>query len=328
MSPARSRYRALVGGIVAFQDSDRIARSIRSLLRQRLPIGASWRRIWVVVPAEDTETLAAAREVAAAEPVVVVVEETRRRGKSAALGDVEARADGDLLIFLNGDAEAEPGAVRAIVREANAATNPVFGVMARPVPPPGGEGPLYGALDLLWGIHDRLHRETYARGEGTHLSDEMFALPIDHLPPFPEGIITDGAFAAAWIRSQGGELRYAVEARVRLSLPASLGDHLEQRRRIHVGERQLALRGTPAAATLAGFARSDFTTALRLVRTEVRQRPGGVRSLLMLLGAEALASTLSHWDRLAGTVNDGIWRRVDLATLPGVGEPAAGTSAA
>lgn len=263
-------------------------------------------------------TLDAARRAAAASPLVEVLEESERRGKAAALAEISARADGDLLVLLNGDAEAEPGAVAELLAAAEGAGR-VFGVMARPVVPPAG-GAFHEALDLLWRLHDRFHHELYRSPQASHLSDELFALPIAALPPFRAGIVTDGAFAGAWIRRQGGELRYAERARVRISLPEGFAGHLEQRRRIRVGHRAVRSEFAVEPETIGSLLFARPGIVLRTLRAETRARAGGVRSLMMLMVAEALSLLLSSPVATPRPQNDAVWVRVPLAATPHAAE--------
>jgi glycosyltransferase involved in cell wall biosynthesis len=315
--------RQLVGGIVAYRDGERVASAIRSLLRQQLPPGTEWSKIWIVVAPDEVGTAESATQVAAEDPRVEVVIEQHRRGKSAALAEVFARSRGDLLVLLNGDAEAAPGAVAALLEELEGVRG-IYGIMARPVLPPGRATLLYTSLGLLWGLHDRLHRELFRHHEGTHLSDELFALPIDHLPPMREGIITDGAYAASWILSEGGELRYAPGATVRLSVPARVRDHLEQRRRILVGHWQVQDESGRPPSTLESFAFRHPGRVLHILRAEARERPHWLRSLLFLLAVESLALTLARWDIVRRRRGYAIWPRVVLAEIEPSGEPTPG----
>jgi hypothetical protein len=309
-----TRAQRLVGGIVAYRDGARVARAIRSLRSQRLPKGATWAKIWVVVAPDSEGTLEHARRAAAGDPRIEILEESDRRGKAAALSEIFRRASGDLLVLLNGDAEAEPGAVARMLRAATGARAP-YGVMARPTVPPGREGAMYRAYQLLWGLHHRLHAEMYSRGDPTHLSDELLALSIERLPPIGPGVVNDGAHLATWIHTQGGELRYAESARVRLSLPARLADHIAQRRRIFVGHRQVYGAVALPEATMIGLASQDPACAARLIWSEARQTPHGFRSLVILLCSEAVAQALGTWDRARGTTDYAVWPRIALSAV-------------
>lgn len=327
MSAAWPSLQNLVGGVVACGDGGQAYRAVRSLLDQELPAGAQWSAIWVVVAPDDPSTMDAAERAARSDPRVRLVREDRRRGKSAALVEVIGRARGDLLILLNGDAQAEPGAVSALVHAAERSTSPVFGVMGRAVLPAGDSSGLRGALELLWGLHHRFNAELHAKREGTHLSDELLALPIAHLPPLAEGIINDGAFSGAWIAGRGGELHYADSARVRIALPRRFIDLLRQRRRIQVGHRQVERISGRPPSTIEGMAARQPRRAWGIVRAEVRSRPDGVRALLVLGAAEVAAFLLSRLDLVGGSTSWAVWPRVEVAHSEPAEGAAPGTAA-
>jgi Glycosyl transferase family 2 len=311
MSPP-ARPSRLVGGIVAYGDGPRVAGAIRSLRMQKLPKGVAWSKIWVVVAPDHVDTVGHARLAARGEPRIEILEEPARRGKSAALAEIFRRADGDLLVLLNGDGVADPNAVRELVRASVGATPP-FGIMARPVPPVGSPNLLSGALHLLWGLHDRFHADVQRREEPGHLSDELFALSISRLPPMRPGIINDGAFVASWIQSQAGSVRYAPRAIVRVAIPAHLKDHIEQRRRIHAGHRQIQQESGRRPPTLVRVAIHDPGRAARLIRAELRERPQARGSLGLLVGAELVAGALAGWDAARQRKGYAIWPRVGLS---------------
>lgn len=295
------------GGIVACGDGPRVARAIRSLLAQDLPHGGRWLRLWVVVAPGSGETLAAAQGAAAGDGRVVVLPERVRRGKSAALGEIFARTEGDYLVLLNGDAEAEPGSLLALWRTAAGARRP-FAVMARPVPSPRPAGPCADAIALLWEIHHRLHLAIRSDGPAANLSDELLLLPVAALPPLGPGVINDGAFYAAWIRREGGELLYAPTAAVRVATPVGFLDHFRQRRRILAGHAQVAELTGLTPATVLTLARARPRNAIRLVGEATRSSPRGLRSLAALLAIEAAAHFAARFDRRRARA--AIWPRV------------------
>lgn len=317
------RNRTLVGGVVAFEDGPRVAAALRSLLGQELPAGAHWSRIWAIVSPDHCRTLEFAQAVAAEDPRVEVVLETARRGKAAALQEIFGRAEGDLLVLLNGDAQAAPGSVAALVASADAAGE-VYGVMARPVLPPTPPTRLADALGLLWGLHHRFHARIVEDGWAPHLSDELWALPIGHLPPLREGIIVDGAFAALWIRANGGTLQYARDAAVEIAIPARWSDHVEQRRKIYAGHWQLKRMFGKAPGTLGGLALPHLRTAIEMVRAELPAHRRPRRALAYLLAAEAAVVALAGIDRLRRRSDYAVWRRVVLAAPSALAEDPSG----
>ncbi len=299
----------LVGGIVAFNEERALPAAVESLLSQELPSGVRWRTLWVVASGCTDRTESVAHALARAHPEVRVLVEPDRRGKAAALGRVFRAAIGDYLVLLNADAEAAPGAVAALLREVDA-DSPLFGVMGRPDPAPLPAGPLGRMLALLWLLHHRLHLDLTAKGQGTHLSDELLLLPIAHLPPLPEEVVNDGAFIGAWLAGHGGRLRYAPEARVTIELPWTIQDHLRQRRRIRSGHQQVeALLGVPPT-TLGRFLTEDSGRVIRLVGQAVADTPRGIEGLAGLTVAEIAAMVAAAWDRLPPRRSHRLWETI------------------
>jgi glycosyltransferase involved in cell wall biosynthesis len=285
---------SLTGGIVAYNEHDRIDGAIRSLLNQRLPPGAYWQRIIVVVSGSTDGTEAVVQQMANRDPRVQLVVQPQREGKSSALAEVFRHATGDYLVLLNGDARAGKGAIRALLAAAPSPTER-FAVMGRPVPPEGDPGRFSSAVSLLWAIHNSLHSAVLADGSGNHLSDELLLLPVRELPPLERGIINDGSFVGGWLVQNHGELRYAPKAAAAITSPRTFREHVRQRRRIVFGHRQIREELAVEPLTIGRYARGNPRGAIRIIARETR-RPGGVFALGILLAGEALAVTLAMVD--------------------------------
>lgn len=284
----------LCGGVVAYNERRRIAGAIRSLLGQKLPDGASWLQLTVVVSGSTDGTADVVRELARADPRIRLVVQPQREGKSSALAELFRRSQGDYLVLLNGDARANPGSVAALLA---AAASPVtrFAVMGRPVPPTGVPGTFSSAIALLWSIHHALHAAVLSDGRGNHLSDELLLLPVRELPPIGAGIINDGSFVGGWLVQNHGELRYAPAAVATITSPSTFREHVRQRRRIVFGHRQIVDRLAVEPLTIARFARRNPGQALRILAGETR-RPGGVLAFSTLIAGEVVAVTLAMVD--------------------------------
>ena len=302
----------LVGGVAAHNEEATIATAIRSLLVQELRPSVRCRRVWVVVSGSTDRTLDRARAVARQDPRVAVLEEPERLGKWHALNAIFERAEGDRLVLLNGDAVAEPGAVRALL-DASAGVEAPFAVMGRPIPPdPPRRTGLTGAIALLWRVHEEMHRETLGDGDGNHLSDELLMLSLPVLAPLPAGAINDGAFLGAWLARRGGALRYAPAARVRIRVPSTAAGYLTQRRRIYAGHAQVFDETGVIPTTWVSLAFRDPRRAWRVLRRSRGAEPLG-RWLLLLGALDALALMLAGWDRLPPRRDHGRWTRVTAA---------------
>lgn len=310
----------LAGGVVAYNEEPTIGPAIRSLLAQELPPGASWSRIWVVTSGCTDRTGEMARRVAEEDARVSVVEEPERTGKSHALREVFRRARGTAVVLLNGDARAEPGAVQELIRTAQGLPKP-YAVMAQPVVGPEARSRWSGPIRSMWQLHHDFHRQLQLEGGGAHLSDELLLLSLDPLPPLPEGIINEGSYLAVWLAQRDYPRRYAPRARVTVGVASNLRDHLRQRRRINVGDRQVATTLGMAPSTLFSYALRQPGTALGLVRRSLDLRPTGLVRFASLATAELAARALAGWDRILPTKDHVRWDRIERERPVG-GEPA------
>lgn len=298
----------LAAGVVSFGDGPRVAAAVRSLVAQRLPEGAAWTEFWIVVSPGSDGTVEIARMLAVSDPRIHVVEEPRRRGKSAALAEVLARASGDFLVLLNGDAVAGDRAVEALLAARPGRAGP-FAVMARPTPAPRTDSLLARTVGLLWELHHDFHVEILQRGSGTHLSDEMMLLPVAHLPRMQSGVVNDGAYIAQQTAQRGGTLAYASAARVQITTPASWRQHVSQRRRIARGHRQVRELTGSHPTTLPRFALDHPRRALEIVIGDARARRGGWLALFALIVGEFTVYSLAWLDDVRGVRTPAAWSR-------------------
>jgi len=324
-SSADGAPRRVAGGIVAYNDEHRIERSIRSLLGQQLPRGTEWSRIWVVASGCTDRTVEIARAVACEDSRLHVLAEERRRGKSAAVREVLRRAEGESLVLLNSDAIAAPGAVAALLARAAGRPTP-HAVMARPVAPSTEGSGWASTMRWMWELHHEFHLEMLADGGGAHLSDEMMLVSLPALAWLEDGIINDGGYCAVWLQGHSGGCWYAPDAHVGIDTPSNLGEHLRQRRRIHVGNAQIAAALGRSPLTLLGGLLGRPRETFRALRRAVG-RPGGMRHLAAIAACEGVAQAMALWDRMPPRRDHVHWARID-PPAPGRAIPRPVTNAA
>lgn len=265
-----------------------------------------------MVGRDDEPTASIARSCAESDPRVVVRYEAQRRGKSAALAEILERDGGDYFVLLNGDAEAAPGAVGALLEAARALPRRPCGVMARPVPVMDRADTYTTALDLLWAYHHRFHTIVFSTDRAPHLSDELLILSAAGRPRLPPGIVNDGAFLALAIRQASGSLGYAPTARVRVAIPRTFLDHLRQRRRILWGHLQVGKEFGEVPGTFALYALHHPQWAVRTMREEAAARRHGRRATALLVIGELIAGVGALWDQRIGRRSHIVWTRVAL----------------
>ncbi|HXW67041.1 MAG TPA: glycosyltransferase [Thermoplasmata archaeon] len=299
----------LTGGVVAHNEERHVAGAIRSLLDQELPSTARWSTIWVVASGCTDRTVERARAIADDDPRVRVVEEPERLGKAHAIRAILGRADGESLVLLNGDARAEPDAVGELLRTAGGVPAP-YAVMGRPCVPPGMRGRWAGTLRLMWEVHHQFHLLLRSEGGGAHLSDELLLLSLRPAPELPDGIINDGSYLGAWLARQGGARLYAPGARVAITIPSRWRDHLQQRRRVRFGHRQVADVLGIAPTSLSRYALGSPASAVRVLLRARRAERAGLPSLAALGAGELAAAGLAGWDLLPPRRDHIRWRRI------------------
>jgi glycosyltransferase involved in cell wall biosynthesis len=300
--------RCLAAGVVAHNEERHLRSAVQSLLDQELPEGVSWGEIWVVASGCTDGTVGVARALAEEDARVRLVVEPDRGGKARALGEVFRRASGDALVLLNSDAHAEPGAVEELVRAVAGKPAP-FAVMARPVVPKVESGRWASTMRWMWDLHHEMHSEFLATGEWGHLSDELLMLSLASSPEIPEGIINDGSYLAVWLSQHRGGRWYAPDARVTIQVPTTVRDHLLQRRRIHVGNGQVAsVLGTAPASVPRQFLDQPEQT-FRILRKMVA-REGGLGDFASVATWEVVAHALALWDRLPPRKDHIRWQRI------------------
>jgi hypothetical protein len=299
----------LSAGIVAHNEERNLEGAVRSLLDQDLPSGVWWNTLWIVASGCTDRTVDVAEQLAGEDGRIRVAVEPKRLGKAHALREVFRQAQGNVLVLLNADARAEPGAVAELVR-VGASHPPPFAVMGRPVVPDGTQGRWTKPLRLMWELHHTFHLELQRVGGGAHLSDELLLLSLPQLPPLPDGIINDGSYVGVWLSQNGGRLLYAPEARVSIQVPQRVRDHLHQRRRIQFGNQQVtAALGAPPS-TLTRYALRSPEKVLDLLRHSMRTEDRGLVRLAWLGAAEAAARVLATWDRLPPRKDHVRWQRI------------------
>lgn len=301
---------ALSAGIVAHNEEGHLAQAVGSLLGQELPRAARWTDVWVVASGCTDRTVEVAKRLAMGNPLIHVVVEPERLGKAHALREVLTRSQGDAMVLLNADAQAEPGAITELLRASVGLPVP-YAIMARPVIPQDADGPWIGALRAMWELHHQFHLELQREGGGAHLSDELLLVNSRDPPPLPNGIINDGAYIAVWLSQHGGPRVYAPGAQVVIDVPHRFRDHLHQRRRIMFGNAQVASALGSGVSTFTGYAVRHPGPALQILRRSVLSQRRGMVNLTVLISAEVAAKALSLWDRLPPSKDHIRWKRIE-----------------
>lgn len=282
-------------GIMAYNEGPNIAAAVRSVLDQIGPHLGPMEVVLVASGCTD-DTVPRARREAAADPRFRILEESRRAGKAAAIGALLDAVSGHAIVVLvGGDTRPAPGALEALVAPFD---DPSVGMTGgRPVPLNPDGTRLGRVVQLLWEMHHRIALRTPKLGELVAFRPVFGAMPAD--------TAVDEARIEALILERGLRLTYVPEARVFMKGPATVGDYLAQRRRIHAGHLRLRRTTGHRVSTMGSLG------IWRAAREAGALSPGGVGTFASAAVLETAARLLGWYDATLVRRDHAVWRRID-----------------
>jgi cellulose synthase/poly-beta-1,6-N-acetylglucosamine synthase-like glycosyltransferase len=222
--------------ITAYREAATIGQAMAAFLPQ-LPPDAE---LLVVCP--DEETTAVVRQYAQNYPQIRHIQDPGA-GKPAALNVGLAAAQGDIVVFSDGDVVAADDALAALL--APFAEETVGAVTGHPLSSSPRNTKLgYWSHLLTEGAHqERLRRDEAA--EFLLCSGYLFACRQSLIPPIPEEALAEDAVISHRIGEQGWRIRYAPDSLVYVKYPATYEDWLKQKVRSAGGYAQDMVRNSP-----------------------------------------------------------------------------------
>ncbi len=222
--------------ITAFREPKTVGRAIAAFLEQ----ATDDMEILVVCP--DPETTAIVDAYAAEHSNVRHVADPQR-GKPAALNYGLKAAQGDIIVLSDGDVVIEEEALsRLLVPFEDARVGAVTG---QPVSTNARDTVLGYWSHFLTDSAHRLRLERDRAGAFLLCSGYLFAVRRDLVGRVPEDALAEDAVISHRIAQQGGSIRYAPGARVRVNYPTTYSDWLRQKVRSAGGYAQDYVRMSP-----------------------------------------------------------------------------------
>jgi cellulose synthase/poly-beta-1,6-N-acetylglucosamine synthase-like glycosyltransferase len=199
--------------ITAYNEAATIGQAMTAFLPQ-LPDRAE---LLVVCP--DEETTAVVRQYARRYPHIRHIHDPGK-GKPAALNVGLAAAQGDIVVFSDGDVVVADDALAALLAPFADAT--VGAVTGHPLSSSPRDSKLgYWSHLLTAGAHqERLRRD--AAGDFLLCSGYLFACRQSLIPPIPEEALAEDAVISHRIAEQGWRIRYAPDSLVYVKYPNDL----------------------------------------------------------------------------------------------------------
>ncbi len=297
-------------GVLVYNEAanlDRLLTAVRAATGDDLEV----RAIVVVSSGSADASVPIARAHAARDGRVSVIDDPERRGKATAINQFlnAVPADIDACVLTGGDVLPLPGALAHLCAPLRSAGVGMTG--AHPVPVNDGTRIIDRVVRLLWDLHDRLASRHAKMGE-------LIAFRAG-IPALDPSTAVDEAYLEAGFAARGERIVYVREALVENRGPGTLGELIEQRRRIWTGH-YLLWRDTGYAVATMGPSR-----ILAALAEQLREHPEDLGPAAVSAGVELVARALGTLDAWRGK-NPTVWKRLastkDLRRTRAVSSPA------
>ncbi|WP_420630314.1 glycosyltransferase [Candidatus Leptofilum sp.] len=286
--------------ITTYREAATIGLALDAFLPQ-LPAASE---LLVICP--DAETTAVVHQYAKKFPRVRHVPEPERRGKPAALNLGLQAAQGDIVIFSDGDVVIGDAALAPLL--APFADEKVGAVTGRPFSSSPRATKLgYWSHVLVEGAHQtRLARD--ATGDFLLCSGYLFAARRSLIQSIPEDALAEDAVISHRIAEQGFRIRYAPDAAVFVKYPDNYADWLRQKVRSTGGYAQDYVRNSPFSMRSAKLEAQQGS----LLALKFAQSPRELWWTLLLFVARLHLWLLVFWRvRVLKRPLTTLWQRVE-----------------
>jgi biofilm PGA synthesis N-glycosyltransferase PgaC len=279
-------------GVMAYNEEDNIVQVLDALLNQELNLCQICEIVVVASGCTDC-TVELAQQMAQAYPVIQVEVQRQRAGKASAINHLINMAQGEVIVLAGADTLPDPTALENLVKPF---VDPTTGMTGARIIPLNDSRTLLGfTVQMLWHIHHRMAVRWPKLGELVAFRNVISEIPADSA--------TDEVALEALIRQKEYRLVYAPEAIVYNRGPQTLGDFLNQRRRIFAGHLHIAKKYGYTAASM------PFSHLVLLTGEIIEQYPGLLPKIILAVFLECLARMLGALDFLLKHKHH-IWKRI------------------
>jgi len=215
--------------ITAKNEANSIGLAVGAVLEQ----GYKQDEIEIIVVAPDQPSLDAAKRAGATR-----VYRDSGQGKPLALNLGIKKANGDILVFSDGDVLVATGAIKALVEKINQGAD---AVSSRPISIESSENKYGFWSHVLVSMADRIRLQQSDNGSGLLLSGYLIAVKADILRDFLflENILTDDEYLSYYLISKNYNIKYAPEAKVKVKYADNFKDWKNQKIRSVGGSFQI-----------------------------------------------------------------------------------------
>ncbi len=256
----------------------------------------------IIVVAPDEDTLRAARE---AYREIKLVQDEYGGGKAAAMNLAVERAQGDILIFSDGDVEVDKDAITELLKVNSGV------VTGRPIIAKAQTIQKYDYWQQC--LVDMAHQIRLAKDKKDKfllLSGYLFLIKKDILKDFklPENLLTEDEYLSYWVWQQGYKIKYAPLALIKVKYANSYSDWIKQKVRSVAGGYQIPKKWREEA--MRSFIKESFGAWQMWINYVGNLREA--RWMLQLFLARLYVWLLAWWKfKILKLGRVDIWQRVE-----------------
>ncbi len=266
-------------GIPAYNEEKTIKQLLQAVLDQ--PFGDSVLEEIIVETSGSTDaTVLQVSEAIRSDPKIKLVARKERRGKSAALNAILQQAEGEVVLFIDGDLVLKRGCIRALLEPL--LIDEAVGITTGETVPLVVCSNFFGfASRFIRELHCKLCTHLMNRDLAPKVNGSFYAIRRSIVKEFPFHVVSDDEYASWCAQNKGYKIIYVPNALVYASDPISFRSFIEWQKRITLGQMYIKKYFNYTVPTTK--ASVLLPVSLRLIGL-YRKKPLQIMTLLLLLG--------------------------------------------
>jgi cellulose synthase/poly-beta-1,6-N-acetylglucosamine synthase-like glycosyltransferase len=221
-------------GIPAYNEEKTISQLLQSILKEsdRRP---HLKEIIVNSSGSTDNTDASVQAMMRTDPRIKLISNARRRGKAIALDSILRVAQGDLVVFIDGDVTLEEHAISTLAHPF--LSDDKIGICTgNTMPIKNGNSFFEFASLVVRSLHHELCSYLVSKGKTPKVNGTFYAIRRKILDAFPSNVVSDDEYASWQAQKKGYCIVYVPEAMVYTSDPHTFASFIKWQKRIIAGQ--------------------------------------------------------------------------------------------
>ena len=297
-------------GICASGSAEGLPDLVAFIRSEKFPEGFELDRI-IIVASECVETMMkSVKQLAMHDGKILLIEEPQRLGKADAVNKIITNSLGNYIVFINADAVPAKGSLVKLL-QISERSNSIGMVTAHPVLSITKTNTTSMVEDLMWTIHSECSSKLNNFDWNNHGTDEMMIVRSGAITRLPLGIVNDGAYLGALLKSEGYAIKFCGASRVKIEAPIRAQDLIRQRQRIIFGHFQVWRLTGQSPKTVESLLLFSPLIAMGIIVSALAKKPRLLRITPIALVCELVSLFFALSDSFRGSASKKheIWDR-------------------